>query len=77
MAKSRRVYKQSYPHPVGVYRTNWGKGWFAQPWVPGMGSVYLGAVDSPEHGAAVVAEFRERMGLGRAPLPPAIDARRR
>lgn len=84
MGVKKRVYEQpAGPHPVGVYASRWSTGrWWVQVSVPrskrsthalDKRAVYLGVVDSPEHGAALVKEFKKKMGMDLAERPAPIE----
>ncbi len=69
----RRVYKQPRgPHPPCVYPPRWPTGsWWCQVTLHGV-TTYLGAVDSPAEGAALVAAFkRQKAAAEPAPFPEA------
>ena len=64
----RRVYRRAHLLPTGVYATSW-RTLYARVTLRGR-DWYLGAVDSPEHGAAVVSAFRRQMAAAEpAPFP--------
>jgi hypothetical protein len=73
----RRIYRQPKgPHPVGVYPPRWSTGsWWCQVTWKGV-PYYLGVVDSPAQGAAVVAAFKRKMAAAEpAPFPEAVTRR--